>query len=79
MRLWETYFRTWDRISGSLSTKTPVSRYLWETYFRTWDRMSGFLSTKRLLSERGRKSIQGDERVNDYYGYLCNKDLCIGV
>ena len=79
MRLWETYFRNWDRMSGILSTKQSMSRNLWETYFRIWERIGGSLPIKQSLSEKRRKFLQDEERVQNYYGYLCDKDVCIGV
>ena len=55
---------------------------LWDTYFRMWGKFSDFLTKdqkKRALLGRlseMTESTQEDERATDYYGYLCNKDVC---
>ncbi len=55
---------------------------LWETYFRTWKRFGESLKEEQKQSLSGksaetRESIQEDERGKDYYGYLCDRDVCL--
>ena len=55
---------------------------LWETYFKMWGKFSDFLTKDQKKQVLGRlmemtKSTQDDERSTDYYGYLCNKDVCV--
>jgi hypothetical protein len=57
MRLWESYFRLWGKISDTLSEESTQSP------LRTYTDM--------------RDSTRDSERGQDYYGYLCNRDLCV--
>ena len=55
---------------------------LWETYFRTWKRFGDSLEEeeKQLLSGKdtgSRESAREDQRTKDYYGYFCDRDMCI--
>ncbi len=42
---------------------------LWETYFRTWNRIANALTIA--------KSTQDDDCATNYYGYLCDRDVCV--
>jgi hypothetical protein len=57
MRLWESYFRLWRKISDSLSEESTQSP------LRTFTGV--------------RDSVRDNERDQDYYGYFCNRDLCV--
>ena len=55
---------------------------LWETYFRTWKRFGDTLTeetrqSQMVKSTESRESIREEQRKNDYYGYLCDRDVCI--
>jgi hypothetical protein len=46
---------------------------LWETYFRLWGKFSDVLTERETQSEPSRE----DERGSSYYGYRCDKQMCI--
>ena len=55
---------------------------LWETYFRTWKRFGDSLKEEEKQSLSGKatgstESIREEDRMKDYYGYLCDRDVCI--
>ena len=55
---------------------------LWETYFRTWKRFGDSLAEETRQSRSAEstetgESVRQEERKKDYYGYLCDRDVCI--
>jgi hypothetical protein len=55
---------------------------LWETYFRTWKRFGDSLAeeTKRSRTDKSKEtgeSVRQEEQTKEYYGYLCDRDVCI--
>ncbi len=41
---------------------------LWETYFRTWNKIANALTIAKT---------QDDDCATNYYGYLCDRDVCV--
>ncbi len=50
---------------------------LWESYFRLWDKMTANLTERQRRSEFKDVSFEEEERAQDYYGFLCDKDVCL--
>jgi hypothetical protein len=55
---------------------------LWETYFRTWKRFGDSLTEETRKSQTAESTetkefVREEERAKDYYGCLCDRDVCI--
>ena len=50
---------------------------LWETYFRLWNKFSDSLTEGTTQLELKQTSTRDEERGRTYFGFLCDKGMCI--